>query len=231
MISGLDINVLRISTGLGMLLIASMLDIRKREINDILWIGFGAIAVVLIIISSDPWSSVKSVGVSMIIAPIVLIVWRFGMFGGADAFCLIVLGALAPMASLQDHPLTPLTTLTNAAMISIVPLFVNLIRNLIALSRKNDIFNGLDETRLNKAIAIFVGYRTKNPKYSFSMERVEGNQRRFNLGLQHAETAEFCKKSDTWVTPGIPYVIFISLGFVIQITYGDIIFNFIKSYW
>ena len=224
----LDINILRISIGLAMLLIASILDIKKREINDVLWIVFGAVAAVLVIISPDPWSTVKSVGISMIIAPIVLVIWRFGIFGGADAFCLIVLGALAPMASLQGNTITPMTTLTNAAIMSVVPLFANLARNLIALSQKKDIFNGLNETRLNKTIALFVGYRTKNPKYGFSMERIEGNQRRFNLGLQHAETTEFCKRPDTWITPGIPYVIFISFGFIIQIIYGDIIFNLIR---
>jgi archaeal preflagellin peptidase FlaK len=227
----LDINVIRISIGLCMLLIASILDVRKREINDILWIGFGAVAVMLIIISSDPWSTIKTVGVSMIIAPIVLVVWRLGMFGGADAFCLIVLGMLAPMTSLQDNPITPLTTLTNAAIISIVPLFANLTRNLIALSRKEDIFNGLNETKLNKMIALFVGYRAKNPHHCFSMERIEGNQRRLNLGLQHAETTEFCKTTDMWVTPGIPYIIYISLGFVIQIIYGDVLFGVIRSFW
>ncbi|WKT58946.1 A24 family peptidase C-terminal domain-containing protein [Candidatus Nitrosotenuis chungbukensis] len=37
-----------------------------------------------------------------------------------------------------------------------------------------------------------------------------------NLALQHAENAAFCNKSDTWVTPGIPYMIFITAGFVIR---------------
>ncbi|MGC1709310.1 MAG: A24 family peptidase C-terminal domain-containing protein [Nitrosotalea sp.] len=230
LVENLDLNVLRISIALCMLLIASILDMRKREINDILWIGFGVVAAILILISGDPWSTVKSVGISMIIAPIVLVIWRLGVFGGADAFCLIVLASLAPMISLHDYQITPLTTLTNAAIISTMPLFVNLGRNLIAVSRKEDIFNGIKETKLNKVVALFVGYRAKTPKHSFSMERIEGNQRRLNLGLQHAETTEFCKTSDTWVTPGVPYIIYISLGFVIQIIYGDIIFNFIHSF-
>lgn len=226
----LDINVVRILIGLSMLLIASILDIKKREINDILWIWYGAVAAILIIISSDPWSTIKTVGISMIIVPIVLVIWRFGIFGGADAFCLIVLGTLAPMISLQGGVITPLTTLTNAAIISIVPLFVNLIRNLLALSRKEDIFNGLNETKLNKIMALFIGYRAKKPQHCFSMERIEGNQRRFNIGLQHAETTEFCKTSDTWVTPGIPYIIYISFGFIVQVIYGDILLSIIRSF-
>ncbi len=230
LIENFDLTLLRISLALGMLLIASISDIRKREVNDILWIGFGVVAAVLLFVSKDPLSELRSTGISMIIAPVVLLVWRLGIFGGADALCLIVLAALAPMTSLYYTPITPLTTLTNAAIVSIAPLLFNLGRNLIAIARKEDIFNGLNETKLNKTLALFIGYRAKTSKHCFSMERMEGNQRRLNLGLQHAETTEFCKMSDTWVTPGVPYIIYISLGFVIQIIYGDIILNFIRSF-
>ena len=229
-VSNMDLNMIRAGAALCMLLIASILDLRKREINDILWIGFGIVAVALIFVGGDPWNMIKSILVSMIIAPIALIIWRFGIFGGADALCLIVLAGLAPMMSLQGTQITPLTTLTNAAIVSIIPLFVNLGRNLVAISRKKDIFKDLDETKLNKAIALFVGYRAKSPKHCFSIEKIEGGKRRLDLGLQHAETASFCSKSDTWVTPGIPYILYISFGFVVQIIYGDVIFNFIRSF-
>jgi archaeal preflagellin peptidase FlaK len=231
MISGyIDINMLRIGLALGMLAIASILDLKKREINDILWIGFGAVAIMLVFASPDPFSTAKLVGLSMIIAPIALALWRFGIFGGADALCLIVLGGLAPMISLYGNTITPFTTLTNAAVFSIAPLFVNLGRNLVAIYKKENIFNGIDATKLNKIAALFVGYRAKNPKYSFSIERVEGNLRKLNIGLQHAETAEFCNTSDTWVTQGIPYIIYISFGFIVQLICGDIILNFIRSF-
>jgi preflagellin peptidase FlaK len=224
-------DIIRIVIALGMLIIASVLDMRKREINDLLWIGFGAVAFVMFIISGDLWGTAKMIGLSMIIAPIVLVIWRLGIFGGADALCLIVLAGLAPMASIYGTGLTPITPLTNAAVISVIPIFANLVRNLFAISRKQNIFEGLDETRLNKIIAIFVGYRAKNPKFSFSIEHSEGNHKRLDFGFQHAENAQFCSTSETWVTPGIPYIIFITAGFIVQIIYGDIIVNLIKIIW
>ena len=133
------------------------------------------------------------------------------------------------MASIYGTGLTPLTPLTNAAVISVIPIFVNLARNIFAISRKQDIFEGLDETRLNKIIAVFVGHRTKNPKFSFSIERSDGTSRRLDFGFQHAENAQFCSTKETWVTPGIPYIIYIAAGFVIQIIYGDIIVNLIRT--
>jgi len=224
-----DQNFIRIILALGMLLGASFLDLRKREINDIYWIVFAAISVVMLVISPDIWTTMRTVGISLIIAPIALIIWRMGIFGGADAFCLIVLAALAPSSTLNGTWISPLTTLTNAAIISILPIFANLIRNGVAMIRKENIFEGFDETRLNKIIAVFLGYKAKNPKYSFAIERIEGDHKRLDLSFRHAENTSFCNNSETWVTPGIPYVIYITAGFVIQILFGDVIFGLINN--
>jgi archaeal preflagellin peptidase FlaK len=228
-IENLDLNILRIITALCMLSIAVFLDIRKREINDILWIGFGALAFIMLFFSNDFWFTLKTTGLAMVIAPIALLIWRLGIFGGADAFCLIVLAGLSPMASLYGFQITPITTLTNAAILSVIPLFANLSRNLFAISKKENIFKDFDESRLNKIIAVFVGYKAKNPKYSFSIEKTEGGQKRLDFGFHHAENAQFCTTAETWITPGIPYIIYIAAGFVIQIIYGDVIVNLIKT--
>jgi preflagellin peptidase FlaK len=224
------LNEIRIVIALLMLLVASIIDLRKREINDIFWIGFGGIAVVLVFFTTDLWQTVTTLGISMIICPIAIVIWRVGVFGGADAFCLIVLAGLAPMATLNSTQITPFTTLTNAALISVVPIFVNIVRNGIAIVRKEDLFRGLQATKLNKIIASCIGYRAKNPRYSFSIERTVGSTRKIDFSFKHAENTTYCNASDTWVTPGIPYIIYISVGFAIQIFYGDVIFNLIQNF-
>jgi preflagellin peptidase FlaK len=220
-----DVYNVRILSALIMLSIATTIDVWKREINDILWIVFGAISVVLIFFEPSMTDSLINIGVSLIVAPIALLIWRLGIFGGADALGLIVLAALAPQLSLSGNIVTPLTTLTNAAIISVTPIFLNLIRNLIAISRHKNIFEGFEETRLKKISAMFLGYRAKNPKYSFTIEKVEGNHKKIDFSFHHAENTEFCDKPDTWVTPGIPYILYITAGFVVQIIFGDIVFN------
>jgi preflagellin peptidase FlaK len=219
-----DIYNIRILSALVMLSIATTIDIWKREINDVLWIVFGAISIVLIFFEPNITNSVVNTGISLIIAPVALLIWRVGIFGGADAFALIVLAALAPQLSLSGNTVTPLTTLTNAVIISIVPIFLNLFRNLIAISRHENIFEGFEETRLKKISALFLGYRAKNPKYSFSIERIEGNHKKIDFSFHHAENTEFCNKPNTWVTPGMPYILYITAGFVVQLFFGDIIF-------
>jgi preflagellin peptidase FlaK len=167
----------------------------------------------------------------MIVAPIAIIIWRFGLFGGADAFALIVLAVLVPSITITENTITPFTVLTNAVLLSVVPMIVNIFRNSILIARKNNIFEGFEETVGRKILAMFIGYRAANPKFGFSIEQKIGGHKKLNLSMQHAEYAEFCNTKDTWVTPGVPYMIFIFAGFIIQLIYGDIIFsmfNFFK---
>ena len=222
----LELNHLRIIAAIAMLGYASYTDVAKREISDYVWVIFGALAIVLLIFEPQIYDGLINVGVSLIVAPIVLIIWRLGIFGGADAFAIIVLALLVPQITMSENTITPFTILTNAVIISIIPFFVNLVRNLIAIVNKNDIFEGFSETRKKRIIALFIGYKAKNPKYSFSIEKKVGKHKKLNLVMHHAEYAEFCEKPNTWVTPGIPYMLFIAAGFLVQLFYGDIIFSF-----
>lgn len=222
----MELEVIRIALAVSMLGIACVSDIKKREISDVIWIVFGAIATILIPFSQDMTDDLIKIGIALIIAPIAIIIWRFGLFGGADAFALIVLAGLAPSVTLSDNTITPFTTLTNAVILSTVPMIVNLSRNTILLAKGENIFQGFNETKSKRMLAMLIGYRAKNPRFGFSIEQHQGNNKKLSLALQHAEYAEFCNTEDTWITPGIPYMIFIAAGFAIQLFYGDILFRF-----
>lgn len=222
-----DFGMVRIIAALTMLGLASLIDLKKREINDKLWIGFSCVAVLLLFTSPNFWIDLKSVGLSMIVAPIALVLWRFGIFGGADALCLIVLAGLAPMSSLTPSQISPFTTLENASILTVIPLFINLGRNVVSMIRGNDIFYGIEESNLKKTFALFVGYRTKNPKHSFCIEQIIDGKRHLDFSPKHAEKTSFCYGTDVWVTPGLPYVLYITGGFIIQVMYGDLILSFI----
>jgi len=141
----IDLNHLRIILALGMLGYASYTDITKREISDYVWVVFGALAAVMLIFEPNLTESLVNIGISLIVAPVAIIIWRIGLFGGADAFAIIVLAALVPQITLSEGTITPFTILTNAVLISVSPLFFNFFRNLIELAKKNNIFEGFDE--------------------------------------------------------------------------------------
>ncbi|MGD2106971.1 MAG: A24 family peptidase C-terminal domain-containing protein [Nitrosopumilaceae archaeon] len=223
----LDILHIRILFALAMLGTATIIDIKSREISDLIWIIFGAISGILLFFEPNIIEAAFGVGFALIVAPLVLILWRFGLFGGADALGLIVLSALAPMATLTDSVVSPFSIVVNSALLSTSPMLINFIRNSILILRKEDIFHDFDETTSKKIFAMFLGYRSKNPKYSFSLETQVGKKKRLNIALHNSDTAEYCTTPDTWVTPGLPFMIFILGGFIIQLLFGDVILSLI----
>lgn len=218
-----DYHVIGMSLALIMLVVASIIDVWKREIHDYYWIVFGIVGFLLIFLSPDLMSDLFTLGFALIIAPIVILMWRIGLFGGADAFALIALAIIAPMATLSENPITPFTTLSNAVILFVIPFIINVLRNTIAQLKGENIFEGFDETTGKKIIAILMGYRAKNPKFGFSIEKTKKGKKRLDLKLHHAENQEFCTKPDTWVTPGIPYLPLITVGFLIQLFFGDML--------
>ena len=222
----LNYNIIGMMLALTMLIVGSVIDIWKREIHDYYWIGFGVVGVLLIFINSDIWSYLLNIGIALIIAPFVIFIWRIGLFGGADAFALIALAVIAPMATISENPVTPFTTLSNAAILFIVPFIINIMRNSLSIIRYENIFEGFEENRLKKICAMLIGYRAKNPKFCFSIEKTEKGKKKLNLTFHHAENEEYCTTPNTWITPGIPYLLLITGGFIIQILFGDLILSY-----
>ncbi len=222
-------SIIGIGLALTMLIVGSIIDVWKREIHDYYWIGFGTVGFLLVFINSDLISNLLTIGFALIIAPFVILMWRIGLFGGADAFALIALAVIAPMATINENIITPFTTLSNAAILFLVPFLINVIRNTISQSKGENIFDGFDENVGKKMAAILIGYKAKNPKFGFAIEKTENGKKKFDLALHHAENQEFCTKPNTWITPGIPYLLLITGGFILQLFYGDILLSRILS--
>jgi len=216
-------EIMSISLGLVMLILGSIIDIWKREIHDYYWIGFGIVGFSLVFLSSEIIPNLLLMGFALIIAPFVILIWRLGLFGGADAFALIALAVIAPMATFTENPVTPFTTLSNAAVLFIIPFLINITRNIIAQIKGNNIFEGFNDSIIKKIAAAFIGYRAKNPKFGFAIEKTENGEKKIDLAMHHAENQDFCSTPNTWITPGIPYLLLITGGFVIQLLFGDII--------
>lgn len=212
-----------IALALTMLIVGSIIDIRKREIHDYYWIGFGSVGFLLLFIDPDIVPNLLTIGFALIIAPFVILLWRMGLFGGADTFALIALAVIAPMATFSENAVTPFTTLSNAAILFVIPLLINVMRNVIAQIKGENIFEEFDASTAKKSAAILMGYRAKNPRFGFAIEKTENGMKKFDLAMHHAENQEFCTKPNTWITPGIPYLLLITGGFIIQLFYGDII--------
>jgi len=216
-------NIIGIGLALTMLIVGSIIDILKREIHDYFWIGFGGVGFLLVFIDPNLVSNLLTMGIALIIAPFVILLWRLGLFGGADAFAIIALAVIAPMATISENPVTPFTTLANTTILFVFPFLINVMRNIIAQIKGEHIFEGFNESAGKKFAAILIGYKAKNPKFGFAIEKTENGEKKLDLAIHHAENQEFCTKPNTWITPGVPYLLLITGGFIIQLFYGDII--------
>jgi len=216
-------SIIGIGLALTMLIVGSIIDVWKREIHDYYWIGFGVLGFLFVFISADLTSNLLTMGFALIIAPFAILMWRLGLFGGADAFALIALAVIAPLATISENPITPFTTLSNAAILFVVPFLINITRNIISQIKGENIFDGFDESTGKKIAASLIGYKAKNPKFGFAIEKTKKGKKKFNLAFHHAENQDFCTKPNTWITPGVPYLLLITAGFIIQIFYGDVL--------
>ncbi len=221
------------------LLYASYLDLKKREIDDWVWVvavlfGFPIMLYDQLVIQGAAYSYLLIISIILTVT-LAIGFYKGGFYGGADAKALITIALLLPLAShgVRIHPFLPISTLLNGLISSLSILAIMLPLNLYRiLIKKENIFEGIDENIARKAIALLLGTRIKNPdKYKFwgPMEiRTKEGKRRFNFSPS-IESFWSQLSSGEWATPSIPLVVFITVGFVIDLFFGDIFSHIVRA--
>ena len=212
-----------------MLLFTSYLDLKKREVEDKIWLIFGGLGVALQVYEIHiQETSIVQLGISLILATIIgMGLFILGFYGGADGKALIVLGLLVPFFEprIGIYSIAPLIVLTNGVLLSILLPIGILIFNISRLIRKQPIFEGFTEPLYRKALACFLGFKqsTRPHEFQFSMEKQtqeSGGQKKFQFSMMQED---FETKGNTWVTPGIPLLVFFTAGYFAMLVYGDLV--------
>jgi len=223
-----------------MLLFTSYLDLKKREVPDKVWLIFGGIGIVLQVyeVTTGVTSLISlliGVGLGALVG---MGLFFFGFYGGADGKALIVLGLLVPkfVPKVGIYTIAPLMILTNGVLVSVLLPVGLLIYNSYQILKKKPIFEGFDEPFYRKLLASILGYRQtgKQRDFQFSMEKdmtsPETGQitaRKFDFSLMQDD---FETKSGTWVTPGIPLLVFFTAGYFLLLAYGDLVIGLIQFF-
>jgi len=235
------------------LLYSCYTDLKSRSVSNQLWkymLIMGSVFIVYEIYAGGiPY--IKSLFLSGVIVFIsIYILYQLGAFGGGDAKGLIVLSVLFPLYPIfqfsgETYPLLgrPLiglftfTVLGNALLLTILVPIGMFGYNLLHFSPE----------MLKKPLYMFIGYRTavsslKNKEHLALLEKLEVDERgsikkklaRTGLDFdanQKPELEEFVKKGliekDIWVTPGLPFMLSITGGFITAVVFGDLIFYII----
>ncbi|MDW8063059.1 MAG: A24 family peptidase C-terminal domain-containing protein [Candidatus Caldarchaeum sp.] len=212
------------------LLYSSYLDLKKREVEDIVWVvpaaaGFAFNFYFFHSLGLDWW--LRYGAVILVSAGLAFAFYFAGLYGGADAKALVAISFIQPFSSSspQIHGVTALTVLTNGMILSIsLPIFFGLF-NSYRLLRGEKIFEGFEaEKPYRRLVALFLGTRVKNAagkSFWGVMETFEEGVRkfRFNLGIEELEKVE---RNDVWITPGIPLLIFFTAGYFLNFFAGDL---------
>jgi preflagellin peptidase FlaK len=237
---------------------SSWKDVRTREVTDRVWLLFYPVGLVLLatrfFTQTDPWlPTVLSVAGALAIA----IVWPYlGLWGGADSkafLCLAIMNPLIPsldarMPHIVD-PFFPLVVFCNAYVASLASMLYAVLRNL-RTRPLHTLFDGLQgEGRLRKLAAFLTGYRIpvdelESKSFLFPLETVRQGSTftrhfKFELNVDSDPQKEFTQiiaardsgllHGTVWVSPGLPFLLFMTAGLALTLTVGDMIWYVVSA--
>jgi len=232
------------------LAIASALDVRYREIPDGLWLAAspitGALTLFWLLGRLDlvPMA-IFSISLAALIA---VLMYYSGLTGGADAKALVFIAASMPLTQeeclrpiLAEHPLLPMASFSNALVLSVLLSMGILAKNLAWRLRTGEpFFEGLEGSAITKALALISGYKVRREdflrsSFLFPLEAPSSSGgRRLTLAVRLDEEREqeirkwltgLQGPEYVWVSPGLPFVVFLTGGFILALVHGDILFH------
>ena len=187
-------------------------------------------------------------------------IFYVGGFVGADAKALMCIALALPVYPIHllsqptafVSPLFPISIFTNSVLLGALSVFYALFRNIIwKLGNKGAIFDGLETESLGrKILALFSGYKINVSKlekgFMYPLEDAEvteeeGVKRKLLVFPKDEEREDIVARilenvgkekleGGVWVTPGLPLLIHITLGLLIALTYGDIVWTLLNAF-
>ena len=205
---------IKIILALVILIYASVLDWRRREIDDKSWMSLVALGLLFLLLNPG---DLRAFLVSLAVASaLVALTYIPGFLGGGDGKILLGLAMLFPYSPVYGTPFFVPGVFFNAVLLSLPLPLLFFLRNLKNGGLKRDDF-----------IKMFLGYRVRADEVKDYEAVMEGgvlmDVRKTKLG-EKGSPGEM-----VWVTPAVPFVIPLTLGFVIAALYGDL-FNYVAGF-
>lgn len=226
-----------------LLLAASYMDLRTREISDIIWILMlliGLPVTIYQLIAEFHYLTALLYVISLSIALVFsLTLGYFGFFGGADAKAFIALGLIElPRLTASSYVIPSLSIIVNSYVLSMLTILLLAIRNVLLYAKDRDIFREYEGNALLKitilitSCRIRVGDLLNNPFFYFPSEIRSSKKRRLILSCRVKGDSYFIGKYSPndyiWAAPTIPLIVFIAFGFITYRLYGNIVLKLLS---
>ncbi len=238
-----DLMISRVVLSVAMLGYASYKDVKTREVSDALWLLFGSIGLLIdgyaIITGMTGWSTILvSIGFSTAFS---LLAGYLGFFGGADLLAFIVIGVLNPIPPqvgfdpVLFHPLLfPLSVISNSVLIAASSVVVVLVVNIMTTRNRFEGYTPISP--FTKILLLLTGRKKKignvrGPPFEYPLEKIniDGSVSLFvrsNFLDDKAAQDTFNElksrgRSNVWVSYGLPFLLFLVLGYLSALIFGD----------
>ncbi len=182
-----------------------------------------------------------------------------GAFGGADAKALICLSLALPfypadilqpyssVVSPLSQMLFTITVFSNAVLLAALSVLYILARNLLWKQKtKKNLFEGFEkESKWRKILVLLCGYKVdiaelEKKEYLYPLEDFDENERKLLVVPKDEDREEIVERiqkakregrlqNGVWATPGLPMLIFVTIGLIVALVYGDIVWVFVRS--
>jgi len=227
-----DLTTIKFLIYLGFLSFASIQDARSRYISDVIWIiaGITLVPILLFEVIIGKFDLFAIILSAIFAAAIAYPLNRIGFLGGADVFALVLLALYMPTLESKELLALPIVAvIANASLLSLTEICLNFARNVSMILQNKNIFRGFEgESVYRKILALFLGHRSDQVKGLFlPMEIVENGKRRFDFSISRS-SSDFARGSDVWVTPALPFIVYITAGYIFLFLIGDSL-HFLKS--
>ncbi|MCS7119260.1 MAG: A24 family peptidase C-terminal domain-containing protein [Archaeoglobaceae archaeon] len=223
------------------LIYACSLDIKSRVVPNRVWkamlISVSPILVLQLYhnITMDPLPLLFSVFGVLFMLILSYFIYTIGAYGGADAKALMCLSVIFPLyPSIDPFPILnhgfgifSFSILANSVIFTPFMIFAILLRN---------IFKEGFEGFFKNPLYYFAGYRISVEKIKFHnlFEFIDenGELRRVKRAIESDDNKLLLLKKagikEIWVTPALPFMIFITIGYFGALIFGDILVEIIS---
>ena len=226
---------IKIAIASAFLFYSCILDLKERRIPNRVWKWMFVTLIPFTIyeaLSKNPHQLIFGVTGSTFMVALAYLFYRIGAYGGADAKALMVIAITFPFyPEIPPFPLLnkgfgifAFSTLSNSVIAAPLMVVVFAIRNIV-----KEGFSAFKE----HPVGFLFGYRVdvaNFPKFHNLLQVVrDGNVVNLRRGIDPEESdsgneLEALRKAGcqrVWVTPQLPFLIFITAGFVLAAFFGD----------
>ena len=140
-----------------------------------------------------------------------------------------------------------ITIFSNAVLLAALSVLYIVARNLLWKQRTGkNLFEGIEkEAKWRKILVLLSGYKAdiaelEKKEYLYPLEDFDENERKLLVVPKDEDRKEIVARlqkakregrlqNGVWTTPGLPMLIFVTIGLIVALVYGDIVWVFVRS--